>query len=52
MRKYFYKKSDFLDFSTICNSFVGKTNVRLRARLTFVCGEHLRVRVEVTCMHL
>ena len=41
MRKYFYKKSDFLDFSTICNSFVGKTNVRLWGTLACASGSHL-----------
>lgn len=52
MRKYFYKKVFSVDYSIISSSFVGKTHVRLRARLTFVCGEHLRVRVGVTCVRL
>ena len=34
-----------LHYSKGCNSFVGKTYVRLLARLTFVCGEHLHARV-------
>ena len=38
------------EYSTICNSFVGKTYVRLLARLTLVCGEHLHARVRVTCV--
>jgi hypothetical protein len=50
MRKYFYKKVFTVDYSIICNSFVGKTHVRLRARLAFVCGERLRARVEVICV--
>ena len=37
-----------LDYSTFCISFVGKTYVRLLARLTFACGEHLYARVKVT----
>ncbi len=37
-----------LHYSEVCNSFVGKTYVRLRARLTLVCGIHLHVRVENT----
>ena len=41
-----------LYYSKGCNSFVGKTYVRLWARLTFVCGEHLHVLVGNTCMRL
>ncbi len=39
-----------LHYSEVCNSFVGKTYVRLRARLTFVYGQDLHSFVEYTCM--
>ncbi len=39
-----------LYYSKGCNSFVGKTYVRLWARLTFVCGQDLRSFVGNTCM--
>jgi len=41
-----------LYYSKGCNSFVGKTYVRLWARLTFVCGQHLHVLVGKTYVRL
>ena len=40
-----------LHYSEVCNSFVGKTYVRLRARLTLVCGQDLHALVEYTYLY-
>ena len=48
---YFCKHCpQILYYSKGCNSFVGKTYVRLLARLTFVCGIHLQEAVGNTCV--
>jgi hypothetical protein len=41
-----------LYYSKGCNSFVGKTYVRLWGTLACACGEHLHVLVGNTCMCL
>ena len=49
----FSKNRKKREYSTFCNSFVRDTYVRLRARLTFVCGEHLHALVRETyCFEL